>query len=487
MKNKFIIFSLIASVIGYSSTLPVNVEIGLSSGYSKLNISEKEFEEVGLKNVSNGGYNSSNINTSLSLNVKYPFKFDKFNVKIGGGIEGFLEANVSKNTFKHLEDNKYGSYLVYEDEINKINDKILDINQKIGLVDYEVGVYANKEAIATSKKEQLTKNIADSNRIISKLEAVIKKYPTEEAVKDLEARFEKASTDGDKFRGEREKVEPKLKEIENQLPTNPKFRELFKEINQYPDSYFEKKMKKANLNQEDIDKYKKLRSEYKIVKKEYDDLSTKIAQASKTKLDLFEDMTLADKAAEKLDKRKKQLADDTIAKDKVSKDETEYKSKKRAANIVKSNLDSIKDELIEEKKSKEEKANEIKNYDLNKHDNEKTAAKVNNILNNNIIFGSNIYGLSEFELKLPKNVTLFVDTKLGLRVSSNPLKAVTDKLEANGDKVDGNTYKRLKNVETVKLSPVIGVGVGLRYKGVTLEISSGLNSALANIKFGYEF
>ena len=82
MKNKFIIFSLIASVIGYSSTLPVNVEMGLSSGYSKLNISEKEFEEVGLKNVSNGGYNSSNINTALSLNVKYPFKFDKFNVKI---------------------------------------------------------------------------------------------------------------------------------------------------------------------------------------------------------------------------------------------------------------------------------------------------------------------------------------------------------------------------------------------------------------------
>ena len=198
-------------------------------------------------------------------------------------------------------------------------------------------------------------------------------------------------------------------------------------------------------------------------------------------------MTLADKAAEKLDKRKKQLADDTIAKDKVSKDETEYKSKKRAANIVKSNLDSIKDELIEEKKSKEKKANEIKNYDLNKHDNEKTAAKVNNILNNNIIFGSNIYGLSEFELKLQKDMTLFFDTKLGLRVSSNPLKVVTDKLEADGDKVDGNTYKRLKNVETVKLSPVIGVGVGLRYKGTTLEISSGLNSALANIKFGYEF
>ena len=44
MKNKFIIFSLIASVIGYSSTLPVNVEMGLSSGYSKLNISEKELD-----------------------------------------------------------------------------------------------------------------------------------------------------------------------------------------------------------------------------------------------------------------------------------------------------------------------------------------------------------------------------------------------------------------------------------------------------------
>ena len=333
----------------------------------------------------------------------------------------------------------------------------------------------------------MTKNIADSNRIISKLEAVIKKYPTEEAVKDLEARFEKASTDGDKFRSDREKVEPKVKEIEDQLPKNERFRTVFKDFEQYTDSYFERKILKVVPNQEDKDKYKKLRSEYKIVKKEYDDLSTKIAQASKTKLDLFEDMTLADKAAEKLDKRKKQLADDTIAKDKVSKDESEYKSKKRAANIVKSNLDSIKDELIEEKKSKEEKANEIKNYDLNKHDNEKTAAKVNNILNNNIIFGSNIYGLSEFELKLPKNVTLFVDTKLGLRVSSNPLKVVTDKLEANGDKVDGNTYKRLKNVETVKLSPVIGVGVGLRYKGATLEISSGLNSALANIKFGYEF
>ena len=42
-------------------------------------------------------------------------------------------------------------------------------------------------------------------------------------------------------------------------------------------------------------------------------------------------------------------------------------------------------------------------------------------------------------------------------------------------------------IHTVKLSPVIGVGVGLRYKGATLEISSGLNSALANIKLGYEF
>ena len=115
MKNKFIIFSLIASVIGYSSTLPVNVEIGLSSGYSRVNISEKEFEEVGLKSVSNGGYNSSDINTSLSLNVKYPFKFDKFNIKIGGGVEAFLENNISKNPLNLKEDEKYTKFSLFKD------------------------------------------------------------------------------------------------------------------------------------------------------------------------------------------------------------------------------------------------------------------------------------------------------------------------------------------------------------------------------------
>ena len=459
MKNKFIIFSLIASVIGYSSTLPVNVEMGLSSGYSKLKISEKDFEEVGLKNVSNGGYNSSNINTALSLNVKYPFKFDKFNLKIGAGVEGFVENNISKNPLNLKGDEKYTKFSLFKEEIDAIDKKIFGLNQKLEIANYEVAIYSNKYAIADDKIEKLKNSIATSERLIKRITETMAKYPTEESIKELEKKYDEAEKKVDKYMAERDVVDAKMKEISKKL-AGAAF------VLQMSETAFENII--AQLGEGTKKFFRDTYKEYKDLKKEFDELSAKRAAASNEKINLFDDMKIMDNAPKKLEERKQKLKDDTALKASTETEKAELKEKKKSANRIVSDLETEKEELVESKKKKEN--NEL-----------------NNILNNNIIFGSNIYGLSEFELKLPKDVTLFVDTKLGLRVSSNPLKNVADKLEADGDKVDGNTYKRLKNIETVKLSPVIGVGVGLRYKGGTLEISSGLNSALANIKFGYEF
>lgn len=481
MKNKFIIFSLIASVIGYSSTLPVNVEMGLSSGYSKLNISEKEFEEVGLKNVSNGGYNSSNINTALSLNVKYPFKFDKFNLKIGAGVEGFVENNISKNPLNLKGDEKYTKFSLFKEEIDAIDKKIFGLNQKLEIANYEVAIYSNKYAIADDKIEKLKNSIATSERLIKRITETMAKYPTAESIKELEKKYDEAEKKVDKYMEERDVVDAKMKEVSKKL-AGAAF------VLQMSETAFENII--AQLGEGTKKFFRDTYKEYKDLKKEFDELSAKRAAASNEKINLFDDMKIMDNAPKKLEERKQKLKDDTALKASTETEKAELKEKKKTANRIVSDLETEKEELVESKKKKEN--NELTKYIqdvsfMNDYENKRTTIKVNDILNNNIIFGSNIYGLSEFELKLQKDMTLFFDTKLGLRVSSNPLKVVTDKLEADGDKVDGNTYKRLKNVETVKLSPVIGVGVGLRYKGATLEISSGLNSALANIKFGYEF
>ena len=481
MKNKFIIFSLIASVIGYSSTLPVNVEIGLSSGYSRVNISEKEFEEVGLKSVSNGGYNSSDINTSLSLNVKYPFKFDKFNIKIGGGVEAFLENNISKNPLNLKEDEKYTKFSLFKEEVDAIDKKIFGLNQKLEIANYEVAIYSNKYAIADDKIEKLKNSIATSERLIKRITETMAKYPTEESIKELEKKYDEAEKKVDKYMEERDAVDAQMKAVSKKL-AGASF------VLQMSETAFENII--AQLGEGTKKFFRDAYKEYNDLKKQFDVLSTKRAEASNEKINLFDDMKIMDNAPKKLEERKQKLKEDTALKASTETEKAELKEKKKAANRIVSDLESEKVELVESKKTKEE--NELAKYIkdamfVNEYENRHTAIKVNDILNNNIIFGSNVYGLAEFEVKLPKDLTLFLDTKLGLRVSSNPLKVVTDKLEADGDKVDGNTYKSLKKVESVKFSPVVGVGIGLRYKGGTLEFSSGLNSALANVKLGYEF
>ena len=114
--------------------------------------------------------------------------------------------------------------------------------------------------------------------------------------------------------------------------------------------------------------------------------------------------------------------------------------------------------------------------------------RVFELLNSSSIYGAKTYGIAEIEYGITKDVSVLFNTKLGLSITNNQLADVVKKLEKekvliNYDDVYVSPYKFKPYI----VKPVIGFGIGAKYKNAVIELGTGLNTGLATLKVAVQF
>ena len=132
--KKILILTSLLTLLGYGKDIPVELGIGISSGYDKIGISEEEINRSGLSKVSQGSYKESGLFTNLSIEGRYPIKLEGINVKVGAGIDAFVENNISVQPLKankqilpkNVED--INNYISEKNELINKETKDLDVH-----------------------------------------------------------------------------------------------------------------------------------------------------------------------------------------------------------------------------------------------------------------------------------------------------------------------------------------------------------------------
>ena len=102
MKKIILLCTLIAGLTVQAKKLPVSIELGLETGYTREYISKKSFDTVGLKNIFDKDYKANSMITKANVDIKYPIKLKYFNIKLGGGIAGFITNKVANLSLIHI-------------------------------------------------------------------------------------------------------------------------------------------------------------------------------------------------------------------------------------------------------------------------------------------------------------------------------------------------------------------------------------------------
>ena len=121
MKKMIIAAFVLASIA--NAKLPVNISVGVSSAYDKLNISQAEFKKFGLSEVVTGEYNSNILVSKANVDVTYPVKIQNLNLSFGLGLDAFIESNITKDTIKVESKEKSSSDKQLERETFLLNEE----------------------------------------------------------------------------------------------------------------------------------------------------------------------------------------------------------------------------------------------------------------------------------------------------------------------------------------------------------------------------
>ncbi|MDK9581012.1 hypothetical protein QQA45_05820 [Sneathia sanguinegens] len=116
MKKIILLCTLITGLTVQAKKLPVSIELGLETGYTKEYISKKSFDTVGLKNIFDKDYKANAMITKANVDIKYPIKLKYFNIKLGGGIAGFITNKVANKSFVN-NDEEYKKYIKFENDL----------------------------------------------------------------------------------------------------------------------------------------------------------------------------------------------------------------------------------------------------------------------------------------------------------------------------------------------------------------------------------
>lgn len=481
MKKIILLCTLIAGLTVQAKKLPVSIELGLETGYTREYISKKSFDTVGLKNIFDKDYKANAMITKANVDIKYPIKLKYFNIKLGGGIAGFITNKVANKSFVN-NDEEYKKYIKFEKDLLNEQKKLENLYEKLANTVYLYSINSGKlEYEEETNLPSLKRNLAQKRNLKIKIENAIKKYPTKEAVKKLNEDQNKAEKDVKDYQEAKDKLFQEMQGIlveASKYSTDPKIQKIIKEEDE---NNAKKRLSKFNENEKKV--ISNFRKRYQDKKNERDEVMSKYAIASRKKVELLDDLMLADDGAEKLANCKKNITEIEQKITKSNENIENYKKDKKIAREEKEKLKKEKESLVENLNIK---LNESKKFDKKKLENIKTYEKAYDILNKELGYGFSSYGVAEIEYQVLKDLKVFANTKLGFSIKNNQLNKLCNILEKEEAIVDGEKYTYFNKEKVFKIDPLFNVGVGIDYKHVIFELNSG-NNGLINLKLAYEF
>ncbi|WP_277283999.1 hypothetical protein [Sneathia sanguinegens] len=481
MKKIILLCTLIAGLTVQAKKLPVSIELGLETGYTREYISKKSFDTVGLKNIFDKDYKANAMITKANVDIKYPIKLKYFNIKLGGGIAGFITNKVANKSFVN-NDEEYKKYIKFENDLLNEQKKLENLYEKLANTVYLYSINSGKlEYEEETNLPSLKRNLAQKRNLKIKIENAIKKYPTKEAVKKLNEDQNKAEKDVKDYQEAKDKLFQEMQGIlveASKYSTDPKIQKIIKEEDE---NNAKKRLSKFNENEKKV--ISNFRKRYQDKKNERDEVMSKYAIASRKKVELLDDLMLADDGAEKLANCKKNITEIEQKITKSNENIENYKKDKKIAREEKEKLKKEKESLVENLNIK---LNESKKFDKKKLENIKTYEKAYDILNKELGYGFSSYGVAEIEYQVLKDLKIFANTKLGFSIKNNQLNKLCNILEKEEAIVDGEKYTYFNKEKVFKIDPLFNVGVGIDYKHVIFELNSG-NNGLINLKLAYEF
>ena len=242
------------------------------------------------------------------------------------------------------------------------------------------------------------------------------------------------------------------------------------------------------LNRYDIpafkgEKFEEIIKVYDTVKEKLDLISDEeydLKDYERTLEKIKQDLAIAKNPDEEIKKYKAELSKLQAIQDKLRIDANKAGKEYDAYNEEYKKLTKEQNEQLE--KLSEKDKDFYKQFTII-YNNFNAKRRVFELLNSSSIYGAKTYGIAEIEYGITKDVSVLFNTKLGLSITNNQLADVVKKLEKekvliNYDDVYVSPYKFKPYI----VKPVIGFGIGAKYKNAVIELGTGLNTGLATLK-----
>lgn len=489
MKKILISLAALMSVTTMAKKLPVNIQVGISTGYDSITIKHEDFTKVGLGNIIKGDYKSNAITTGINFDVTYPLNFKKIKLNVGMGVTGVVTKPIQDNILLGKDESKllYNSRQKKEEyeEMEKGFDEIFDkkADKAISVID------ANNEKVSkTAIANNMNKDINEMQHKISHANYVKGKVEKDKdgTIKEYNDKIERNKKTINEIKEEIKNIN---KEIEEKIPTIKKKKEVINVIKKTSKQI----LMLLILNNYDIPAFKGEKIE--DILKVYDEIKEELGYISDAEWDLKneetslknseEDLAIAKNPNEEINKYKAELSKLQDIQDKLRIAANKAGKEYDAYNEEYKKLTKEQNEQLEKLSEKDKKF--YKEFTII-YNNFNAKRRVFELLNSSSIYGAKTYGIAEIEYGITKDVSVLFNTKLGLSITNNQLADVVKKLEKekvliNYDDVYISPYKFKPYI----VKPVIGFGIGAKYKNAVIELGTGLNTGLATLKVAVQF
>ncbi|WP_156299657.1 coiled-coil domain-containing protein [Streptobacillus canis] len=527
--KKLLILSCIVSLLGYSKNIPVNIGVNLSNGYERINVSKNDLKVAGLESISEGEFNQDGLFTTLGLDIKYPINLEKLNISVGGGLDIYVENNLSS---KSLE----AKQIKLPKDLELLNTFFTEKEDEIEKEEEKIQTYRQAKVIATNvansydilNKELTRENIRNQNKLKKIKEAIatlVGKTP-QEAHEEYKQKSEEAFKRADTFKDEENKLSVKIIELVGKLlieENEEKQNELSEQIkdaearkaeahdgwvnalrerreNDEKAELFDKTDEKIAKLEKQIQENVKKKHEYSVEEGKYNAKKVEYRRLENSSLDrkteLINEILEKSKElySEDMDelltkKVKEDIKENEIYdKDIKTEEEIDNEVETKYRELISEDLKSRKDDqflYLTEEEAKEFIAKRNEEYPLDINYDAKV--RYNELINKQVNFGGSIYGLFEVNKEMLSDFSVFGNLRAGLRLNNNPLYFIANTFESEKVEVDGIAYIKPEGLSPVKLKGFVQIGAGIKYKGFTTEIYGGYNHGIAGLRIGYEF
>lgn len=489
MKKILISLAALMSVTTMAKKLPVNLQVGISTGYDIITIKHEDFTKVGLGNIIKDDYKSNAITTGINFDVTYPLNFKKIKLNVGMGVTGVvtkpIQDNISlgKNESKSFNNSKQEKekYEEMEKGFDEIFDKKAD--KAISVIDA-----SNEKVSKTAMADSMNIKVNEMKHKINNAEYIKGKVKKNKdgTIKEYSDKIERNKETINEIK---KYINDTNKEIEEKIPTIKKKKEVIEVIKKTNKQF----LMLLILNNYDIPAFKGEKIE--DILKAYDEIKEKLEDISYAEGDLKsnerslknaeEDLAIAKNPDEEINKYKAELSKVQAIQDKLRIDANKAGKEYDAYNEEYKKLTKEQNEQLE--KLSEKDKDFYKQFTII-YNNFNAKRRVFELLNSSSIYGAKTYGIAEIEYGITKDVSVLFNTKLGLSITNNQLADVVKKLEKekvliNYDDVYISPYKFKPYI----VKPVIGFGIGAKYKNAVIELGTGLNTGLATLKVAVQF